>query len=166
MSAFRLRTMSGVVCRGLPIRTSLSIISTSLVYRRSCSFSILSCICYYVPCVVNSVLHQHLLSTCDLVQSTEGLEARDRATKDKGCSFISKIFGMHIAVLTVDVALALIRLCDKQVCHVPTNAILIGHCVSTKNFLEPITRVRCAPVRGSAILTSVNSSVHDRSSAS
>lgn len=167
MSAFRLRTMPGVACRGLPICTRLSMISTSLVYRRTRSFCILSSICHYVPCViVNSVLSQCLLSTCDLVQSTEGLETRDGATKNKSCGFLSEVFGLCTRVLTVNIALALIRLCDKQVCHVPTNAVLIGHCVSAKDFLEPVPIVRFASVRKSAILTSVNLSMHDRSSAS
>ena len=64
-----------------------------------------------------------------------------------------RYFVKCIRVLTVDVALALIRLCDKQVRHVPTNAILIGHCVSAKDFLEPVLRVSRAPVRQRAILT-------------
>lgn len=40
----------------------------------------------------------------------------------------------------MDVTLAFVCLGDKQVRYVPANAILVRHCVSTKNFLKPILK--------------------------
>lgn len=68
-------------------------ISTSLVYRHSCSFRILSCFCYNVPCAVTiSVLHQYLLSIVENVHSAESLKACNRATENEGCGSVSRIF--------------------------------------------------------------------------
>jgi hypothetical protein len=40
--------------------------------------------------------------------------------------------------LTVDIALALVRLCHKKVRHMSSNAVLVRDSVSTKHFLEPV----------------------------
>lgn len=47
-----------------------------------------------------------------------------------------------IWLLTVDVALALVCLCNEQIRHMPANAILIRDRVSTKHLLKPKSGVR------------------------
>lgn len=59
---------------------------------------------------------------------------------------VSRACDTSIRILTVDVALALVGLSNKQVRHVPTNTILIRHSVSTKHFLEPIAKSIIASV--------------------
>lgn len=39
-------------------------------------------------------------------------------------------------ILTVNVTLSLICLCDKQVRHVPANVVLVTHSIAAENFLK------------------------------
>jgi len=79
-------------------------------------------------------------ATQGIVRLAERLKTCDRTTENQSCDCQSSS-EQHIRLLTVDIALAFVCLSDKQVCHVPANAVLVRHCVSTKDFLEPILRL-------------------------
>lgn len=59
----------------------------------------------------------------------------------KAAIVVSQAQIKYIKALTVNVALAFVCLSDKQVRHVPANSIFVRHCVSAKDFLEPVLRL-------------------------
>lgn len=53
--------------------------------------------------------------------------------------------------LTVDVALSFIRLRHEQVGHVPSNAILVAHGISTKDLLQSKRKSQLKPLDESGV---------------
>jgi len=58
----------------------------------------------------------------------------------KATFVVSQVWDAYIGVLTVDVTLAFICLRDKQVRHMPADAVFVRHCIATEDFLKPFHR--------------------------
>lgn len=63
----------------------------------------------------------------------------------------------------MDVTLAFVGLRDKQVRHVPANAIFVRYCISTEHLLEPVLESVNAPLNKHNCSTYVRALIRARS---